>query len=213
MPDPASTSGGFRAEPVHPPLARPSPSQPVAAAPLLLRELRPAGCAEIAAWPGRVAEVTAALRALCGVELPARSGRFALGSLCLAAATAPGRWLLLADETDPVGPLRGRVAAADAAIVDLGHSRSGLRIAGAPAAELLSKGVDIDLHPEAFPPGAVAQTVVHHIGVTMLRRAPDVFDLYVYRSLAVDFADWLQAAGAEYGMAVAPPEPGCLALA
>lgn len=179
---------------------------------LCLRELRPAGCAEIAAWPGQKAAVAAVLRDLCGVDLPERPGRFATGALCLVAATGPGRWLLLADGADPVGALRDRLPAMAGAVVDLGHSRRGIRLAGPRAAAVLLKGLAIDLDGPDFPAGSVAQSSIHHVGVTLLRRAPQVFDLYVYRSLAVDFAAWLLDACAEYGAAVAPPDPGCLAL-
>lgn len=201
------------AEPIHPELFPKRAAMAGQPAPLLLRELRPAGCAEIALWPQAAAAGQAALHSHCGIDLPVRPGRFVLGGFCLLAMTGPGRFLMLADQGDPVADLRGRLSADHAAIVDLGHSRCGLRLAGAPAAAVLLKGLDLDLHPTAFPPGAVAQSIVHHVGVTVLARATDVYDLYVYRSLAVDFAAWLRDACAEHGVAIAPPEPGCLALA
>ncbi|MEQ9045571.1 MAG: sarcosine oxidase subunit gamma family protein [Sneathiellaceae bacterium] len=201
------------AERAHPELFPKRPAVAGQPAPLLLRELRPAGCAEIALWPEAAAAGRAALRDWCGMELPAEPGRYVLGGFCLLAATGPGRYLMLTDETDPVSGLRDHLAADQGAVVDLGHSRSGLRLAGAPSAAVLLKGLDLDLHPGVFPPGAVAQSVVHHVGVTVLARAADVYDLYVYRSLAVDFAAWLRDACAEHGVAIAPPEPGCLVLA
>ncbi|MFC3228480.1 sarcosine oxidase subunit gamma family protein [Marinibaculum pumilum] len=200
-------------QPVFPELFPRRPAMAGRPAPLLLRELRPAGCAEVAFWPQRAAEGTAALRDWSGMELPPASGLFRIGGACLLAATAPGRFLVLADGVDPVPGLRDCLPAELGAVVDLGHSRCGIRLAGPPAAAVLLKGLDLDLDPAASPVGRVAQSVVHHVGVTLLARAPEVYDLYVYRSLALDFAAWMREACAEHGVAIAPAEPGCIALA
>ncbi|UJW87313.1 sarcosine oxidase subunit gamma [Devosia sp. SL43] len=74
----------------------------------------------------------------------------------------------------------------DAALVDLGHARVRISIAGPSAADALAKGCAIDLDPEAFPPGRSAQTLLGHIGVHLTRIGPEAFELIVMRSFALN---------------------------
>jgi sarcosine oxidase subunit gamma len=82
----------------------------------------------------------------------------------------------------------------------MSHGRSVLRLAGEAAAAILSKGMAIDLHPNVFPPGRVAQTLIHHVDVLVHRRAGADFDLIVLRGFAEFFAEWLLIAGTEFGL-------------
>jgi sarcosine oxidase subunit gamma len=82
--------------------------------------------------------------------------------------------------------------AAGGLLTDLGHGRTVIRVEGEAARALLAKGVGPDLHPSVFPTGACLQTTVAHTNILLhaVDAAPR-FDLYVPRSYAADFWDWL----------------------
>ena len=94
-----------------------------------------------------------------------------------------------------------------AAVTDLGHGRTVLRIVGRHGRDLLAKGSGVDFHPRAFPVGACAQSLLGHVGV--LVHAVDerpAFDLYVARSYALTVWEWLGESAAEWGFRVGTPE-------
>ena len=92
------------------------------------------------------------------------------------------------------------LTAADATVTDLSHGRTILRLEGEAAADVLAKGVAIDLDPAAFPTDRVAQSMIHHIDIVLHRLGPDAFELWVLRSFAESLAEWLLEAGAEFGI-------------
>src|SRR5215210_6478268 len=49
--------------------------------------------------------------------------------------------------------------------------------------------------PPVFPPGRVAQTMIHHIDVLLHRQKRSSFDLWVLRSFAAALTEWLIDAG------------------
>jgi sarcosine oxidase subunit gamma len=110
-----------------------------------------------------------------------------------------------------VGPERIWItgAASDEAIVtEVGHSRTVLRISGPKSDVLLSRGLPIDLDPEAFPMNAFAQSAIHHMPVLVHRvdvSEEVVFDAYVSRDLAVTFWEWLTEAAAPLGCEITEP--------
>jgi len=170
---------------------------PIAAAPIVtsdrpdpgikLRELRPAGLALVAAWPETLDRVEQVL-----------AGQEQVLSL------APGRFLVVGADTDPVPALRDSFDVATAAVTDIGQARSLFRVSGAPAADLLLKGLAIDLDAAAFPPGTTAQSAIHGIGVILHRRDGETFELYCFRGFALSLWEWLLDAGLEYGVVVEP---------
>ena len=52
-----------------------------------------------------------------------------------------------------------------AAVADQSDARLVLRLSGPRVRDVLAKGVPVDLHPQAFKPGDVANTLVGYIGV------------------------------------------------
>ena len=70
---------------------------------------------------------------------------------------APGRWLVVEPErqgTNLAEMLSSTLPTTQTALVDLGCSRTVLRIAGARARDLLAKGCALDLQTRAFAAGA-----------------------------------------------------------
>lgn len=156
--------------------------------------------AQIAAWPDSLSAVREALRSATGIEPPAL-GRFALDGSAILAALAPGRFLVLHEDADLVRDIEAAVPASSGAVTDLGHARTILRLSGDAVVPLLAKGVMLDLDPRAFPPGALAQTFLHHMDVLLLRHEERTFDLALFRGFAVSLAEWLADAGLEFDIA------------
>lgn len=75
-----------------------------------------------------------------------------------------------------------------AAVLDLSHSRTRIRIAGEDARLVLNRHVPLDLRDARFPDGAVASTVMHGVGVTLWRRGGE-FDVFLPRSFARALVD------------------------
>ena len=166
---------------------------------------------QFAAWPDSFEAASARLAELLDVSVPEHYGR--------AVASGPRRLFLLAPERlwiavpddEGLGPrLAEAFDAQQAVVTELGHSRTVLRIAGQAARRVLAKGLPIDLDERAFPPGAFAQSAIHHIGL-LLHRLDDgsdgtpVFEIYVARGFAVSFWDWLTEAATEPGYRVVAP--------
>ncbi len=85
------------------------------------------------------------------------------------------------------------------AVVDQSHGRSGLRLSGPRARQVMAKNTAIDLHPRAFGPGRCAITSVAHMNATIVQvdGAP-TYDLFVIRSLARSFAHAIEHACHEF---------------
>lgn len=84
-----------------------------------------------------------------------------------------------------------------AAVTPLSHGRTRILIAGAPARDVLAKGLALDFHPSAFGPGTFALTGLHHTPVLIHCIEADAFHLYAMRTFAMDVWDWLRDAAKE----------------
>jgi methylglutamate dehydrogenase subunit D len=166
----------------------------------MLAERRPGSLAMVTAWPETVSKVEAALSELLGVKAPA-AGNAALSEATTVAAIGAGRFFIATEATDLAQRLESALLSADAAITDLAHGRTILRLEGEAAAEILSRCVAIDLDLGVFPVGRAAQTMIHHVDVLIVRRAEQSFDLWVLRSFAEALAEWVLDAGLEPGIA------------
>ena len=165
-----------------------------------LSEIRAGSLVEVAAWPDTLTTVQAASAVLLGVEMP-RAGMATSDDSLTVAAVDVGRFLIVTAEPDLAARFQAALSAADGAVSDLSHGRSVLRLEGDAAVDILAKGMAIDLHATAFPPGRVVQTMIHHVDVLVHRRAVTAFDLVVLRGFAQFFAEWLLNAGEEFGLA------------
>jgi len=166
-----------------------------------LAEVFPAAMLQVLGAPE--GDALAAVRAALGIDGEAGVGRCARGADLYLLGHGPGQHLAVSMHLDPETLLARLHAALDghhAAVLDLGHARTVLRIEGPAAIEVLAKGCPLDL--EALAPDACAATVVSHFNVLVHRDASGAFDLYVTRSFAVSFLEWLLRAGAEFGVDV-----------
>lgn len=176
-------------------------SHPVAANPqVTLSEIRCGSILQVGAWPDTSQIVEAAIADLLGVQIP-RLGHAYSDPNATLAAIGPGRFLIAGAAPDLAPRFEAALPSADGSVTDLSHGRAVLRLEGSATAALLAKGVALDLHPSAFPPGRAAQTMIHHIDVLLHRRAEAQFHLWALRGFAEALAEWLLDAGLEFGIA------------
>jgi sarcosine oxidase subunit gamma len=72
------------------------------------------------------------------------------------------------------------------AVTPLSSSRVRIGLTGAPARDVLSMLIPVDVHESVFVPGSVALTGIHHTPVTVHCTGADDFDIYVMRSFALN---------------------------
>lgn len=154
---------------------------------------------EIGLYPSKRADVEQALRSWLGavpetITAPAETPRGLL------IRTGPlSFWLVSTLGSDHVSAARAAIPEAIASIIDLSSSRTRLTVAGAAAADVLLKGIPIDLTPDRFPAGSVAVTGVHHTPILLHRTALDRFEIYAMRTFALTVLEWLTDAAMEFG--------------
>jgi len=112
----------------------------------------------------------------------------------------PNEWLFKLQDAqgDAVeSALRTALQGQHTSVVLVGDGNTTLTVKGPAAADLLSRGCPLDLHPRAFPAGALAQTHIAKAGATVLcLEAATSFELTVRRSFADYLFRWLCEAGA-----------------
>lgn len=146
------------------------------------------------------ADIRAAIAGVLTAPLPVEPLTSMAGDKATALWLGPDEWLLLCPEADRAGlqqALEAALSGLHASVVDVSDSYLGFSVTGPKAAELLSKGCAIDLHPLAFAEGKVVRTLLAKADITLLRMAAG-FELYVLRSFADYTRLWLDDAGREY---------------
>jgi len=129
---------------------------------------------------------------------PAKPGRCHGNAQLTLVSTGPKTWLAYAEQGEShfAEGLQTRLAGL-ASISDQSGGYVLFRVTGANARRLLQRGVPIDLHPDAFPPGSAATTVIAHIGVILWQsEAADGFTLATFRSYATSLQHWLHQSAA-----------------
>lgn len=112
-------------------------------------------------------------------------------------AIGPRCWMLVGETIDATALRRGLIDTHhDLMITDLGHGWTRIRLQGTAVAELLQSGIDLDLHPDAWPTGRGAATAYRSIPVLLHAPMAECFDVYTLRSLAECLWEWLVDAAA-----------------
>jgi len=146
-----------------------------------------------------------------GFALPLAPGTSVAAGPAAALWTGPNRWLLpMPDDNgnELLPDLSVSLIGRRGGLTELGHARTVIRLSGRDARALLSKGCPLDLHPSVFPPGSVAGSILAALTVTLHHSEDGAFDLYVFRSFGLALWEWLQEAGEEYGIRIAPAITG-----
>lgn len=116
----------------------------------------------------------------------------------------PGRYWIVGDESQhKQHEVENILADQTAAVFDLSHGRTIIRVSGRNTRTMLAKGTGIDLDPSGFGENAAAMTQLFHIAVTItaVDTAP-AFDIYVARGFAETLWERLTDAALEYGYEV-----------
>jgi methylglutamate dehydrogenase subunit D len=147
---------------------------------------------------GRAAEVDRLLSEALGAK-PPRTPKVARGPDGDLIWSGPDQWLLASRSAELMRQIAARLVGV-AAVSDQSDARALLRLWGPQIRNVLAKGCLIDLHPRVFRPGDVALTSIAHIGVQLwqIDDGPS-YELAVFRSMAMSFWSWFEAAAAEYG--------------
>ena len=111
-------------------------------------------------------------------------------------------WLIETDQRHRADSIASQLGHG-AAVTTQGHGRSCIRLSGPNARDLLPKGCTLDFHHSRFSAGRCAQTNLGHIN-TLINCIDDepIFDLFVSRSYAVSFWEWITDAAGEFGYRV-----------
>jgi heterotetrameric sarcosine oxidase gamma subunit len=186
-------------------ILRPHRAGPAGNAGLRLAERTGLAIWQIAAW--READVPAlrsALRKSLRIALPDQPNGAAGAGGPIAIWIAPRRLWLVATAQDIVGlAALPDLVAGRAAVTDLSHARTVLRLSGPEARNALAKLCRIDLHQKVFAPGRIAQTPLGQVPA-LIHCVDDgpTFDLYLPRSLAQSATQTLIDAAAEFGVEI-----------
>jgi heterotetrameric sarcosine oxidase gamma subunit len=148
----------------------------------------------IAAWPERLAETGAAAAKAAGVDTAPGPGSSAAGTGGTLLRIEPLKWLLASE--DEIA--RPALVATDGTVLELSHARTVIHVSGSAALDLMARMVPLDLRPAAFPEGSVANTGLHHVGVTIAARDGG-FDIYVLRSFGLAVWEILVLSAAQFG--------------
>ena len=173
---------------------------------------RPHGCQVNlrgkAADPAFLARVLSAI----GLNLPIVANTTTSDGGVTALWLGPDEWLITARpgrETEIAGKLQDAVAGLFAAVTDVSEARTVISVTGPCARDLLAKATSLDLHPRAFRAGLCAQTGFARTNMILLQTLDDgapggpAYEIFIADSFA-DYAwQWLEAAGADYGIAIA----------
>ena len=136
-----------------------------------LREIRDLRIAQIAAWPDTFTRVQEALASALGGGSAPRPGSWVpWGSRARLARVEPLKWWLMeSGEEAANGPAPPELPSDAAMGLDLSHSRTGIRVTGPAAAQLLMRFMAVNLRGTSFAHGAVATGMFDHVSATVLR--------------------------------------------
>jgi heterotetrameric sarcosine oxidase gamma subunit len=152
----------------------------------------------IAAWPERLAETGAAAAKAAGVDAAPGPGASVTGEGGTLLRAEPLKWLLVSEDENA----RPALEANDGTVLDLDHARTVIHVSGPNALDLMARMVPLDLRPAAFPEGSVANTGLHHVGVTIVARDGG-FDVLVLRSFGLSVWEILVESAAQFGAEIA----------
>ncbi len=174
---------------------------PDAKAETVLRTMRPTSLVQVQCWPGSVAQARRALGDITGVK-PGGAGQAVGDATTVVMTLAEGRWLVQSSTDDLFGTMSAKLPAKHATATDLGHARTVFALEGGAARHILNTGLPVDLDPSVFAPGCVAQSLMHHIDVTVRCVAADLFEVSCMTSFGQALREMLCDAGEPHGLRI-----------
>ena len=147
------------------------------------------------------------VRAATALDLPTQANTASVAGTRQLIWLGPDEWLLkdagATGTASLASPLASALRAALAqpvglhhSVVEVGSGNTTFTLQGAGAADLLSRGCPLDLHPRAFASGALAQSHIARAPALIRCVQPgQSYEITVRRSFAPYLFEWLCAAG------------------
>ena len=153
---------------------------------------------QVASWPDQLEAVGAETASALGLSQAPGPCRAVEGENDGAGVAMlriePLKWWL-------VGAPAPSLEADQGVTLDLSHSRTRIRISGARAADFLNRFLPLDLRESSFPEGAVASSVIHHVGVTLWRSSQG-YELFIPRGFALSLWEGLVESAQQFGLEI-----------
>ena len=145
-----------------------------------------------------------AVQQVLGVNIPLESPGTTKSDALIVFWMGPDRWWLIggAAALPSVNELRQKLAAFNAAVVEVGDAFAAVEVAGPKSRDVLAKGCTIDLHPRAFKTGSVVQTNLAKAQIALYQIDETTYRIFARRSFAEYLWTWLEDAGMEYGVSI-----------
>jgi sarcosine oxidase, subunit gamma len=142
----------------------------------------------------------AAVEAVLGVSLPRQPRTSVADDELSVLWLSVDQWLVQcprAEAGDRIGRLKEDLADTPSLVVDMSDARTIIRLEGEGVREIIMKGAPVDLTAPEFHIGTVRRLRFGDVAamVHMAGEAPDVIDLFVFRSYAVFAWEWLGVTG------------------
>ena len=158
--------------------------------------------ARLAARPGKSAALAARIAERSGITLPPPGRAIVAGHLGFA-STTPAAWLATAIEEDGASFAQQLALDLDsfADITDATADVAIVVVDGPNSRDCLAKGLELDTDAAAFPSGHCVNARLGRMMVTVSSiSAGTTFQLVIDSSDLPEFANWLAAAGTEFGL-------------
>jgi heterotetrameric sarcosine oxidase gamma subunit len=169
--------------------------------PLQLRRISEFGLARVAARRGAAAALRRRVEETLALRLPDGPQRAATDEAAFL-GVGPGAWIGVGKQGGSAWAERlAELLQGLAAVSDQSSGYALFHLSGSKAAEVLAKGVPVDLDAGAFGPKSVAVTGLAHMDA-ILWREDGGYVVAVFRSLDGSFLDWLEASAAEFGVSI-----------
>ena len=145
-----------------------------------------------------------AVHQVLGVNIPSKSPGTAKSDALIVFWMGPDRWWLIGGDAalPSVYELRQKLAAFNAAVLEVGDAFAAVEVAGPKSRDVLAKGCTIDLHPRAFKTGSVVQTNLAKAQIALYQIDETTYRIFARRSFAEYLWIWLEDAGMEYGVSI-----------
>ena len=115
----------------------------------------------------------------------------------------PARYLWAASSGELMQRVARELDPAAGCLTVLSGARVRLLVEGSAAAQLLQRGIALDLHPSVFAVGHFAQTALDHVPVLLERTAELIYALQVPTTWAVSVWEWLTDTALPFGYDIA----------
>ena len=145
-------------------------------------------------------QFAAAVEAVLGLSLPRRPRTSTAAGDLSVLWLSLDQWLVQCPRErsgDLARDLNRALGAVPSLVVDMSDARTILRLKGEGVRELIMKGAPVDLTAPEFATGTVRRLRFGELAAMahMVGEAPDVVDLFVFRSYATFAWEWLIATG------------------